>query len=101
MRWVSGWQDFGYKNMTKGSFTVYLTVECEEPVELNLGIQTEKKFKSKAVSFLPPKEGNASKHRRVVFGGNGRRFRVVIESNGSVPWRLIGGMQIEAETDTD
>lgn len=101
MRWVSGWQDFGYKNMTKGSFTVYLTVECEEPVELNLGIQTEKKLKSKVVSFSPPAEGNASKHRRVVFGGNGRRFRVLIESNGTAPWRIVGGMQIEAETDTD
>lgn len=100
-RWVSGWQDFGYKNVTKGSFTAYLTVECKEPVELQLSIQTEKKLKTKTVAFTPPAEGREAKHRRVVFGGNGRRFRVFIESNGAAPWRLIGGMQIEAETDTD
>ena len=87
--------------MTKGSFTVYLTVECNESVELTLSVQTEKKLKSKVVAFSPPAKGQGPKQRRVVFGGNGRRFRVLIESNGSTPWRLIGGMQIEAETDTD
>lgn len=100
-RWVSGWQDFGYKNMLKGSFTMYLNVECREPVTLSLGIQTEKKLKTKLVTFQPPVEGRGSKERRVVFGGNGRRFRVLIESSGSEPWRLIGGVQIEAETDMD
>ena len=100
-RWVSGWQDFGYKNMLKGSFTMYLNVECREPVTLSLGIQTEKKLKTKLVTFQPPVEGRGSKERRVVFGGNGRRFRVLIESNGTEPWRLIGGVQIEAETDMD
>ena len=101
MRWVGGWQDFGYKNVAKGSFTVYLTVECEEPVDLNISIQTEKKMKTKTLTFNPPLSGQLAKQRRVVFGGNGRRFRVLIESNGTVPWRLIGGVQIEAETDTD
>ena len=101
MRWVGPWQDFGYKNVAKGSFTWYLTVECEEPVELTLGIQTEKKTKLKVLTFSPPAKGQLAKQRRVVFGGNGRRFRVLIESDGTVPWRLIGGMQIEAETDTD
>ena len=101
MRWVSPWQDFGYKNITKGSFTAYLTVECDEPVELQLGIQTEKKTKIKRLIFNPPLKGQLSKQRRVVFGGNGRRFRVLIESNGSARWRMLGGMQIEAETDMD
>lgn len=101
MYWASGWQDFGYKNMLKGSFTMYLTLECNEPVTLSLGIQTEKKLKTKEVTFYPPADGQESKQRRVVFGGNGRRFRVLIESNGQTPWRLIGGVQIEAETDMD
>lgn len=101
MRWVSGWQDFSYKNMTKGSFIVYLTVDCADDVELNLSIQTEKKIKTKTLLFSPSADGREPKQRRVVFGGNGRRFRFVIESNTDVPWRIIGGMQIEAETDTD
>jgi len=100
-RWVGGWQDFGYKNVAKGSFTVYLTVDCAEPVDLKISIQTEKKLKTKTLTFNPPLKGQLAKQRRVVFGGNGRRFRVLIESNGTVPWRLIGGVQIEAETDTD
>lgn len=101
MRWVGPWQDFGYKNVVKGSFTAYLTVDCEEPVELSLGIQTEKKTKIKTLTFSPPAKGQHAKQRRVVFGGNGRRFRVLIESNGTSRWRMIGGVQIEAETDTD
>lgn len=101
LRWVSGWQDFGRHDIAKGSFTMYLTVECEEPVELQLSIQTEKKLKTKTVVFNPPAAGQYPKQRRVVFGGNGRRFRVLIESNGTARWRLIGGVQIEAETDMD
>lgn len=101
MRWVSGWQDLNYKNMSKGSFTVYLTVECQADVTLKLSIQTEKKTKTKTLTFSPPGDGREAKQRRVVFGGNGRRFRFVIESEGGAPWRMIGGMQVEAETDTD
>lgn len=101
MRWVSGWQDFGYKNMAKGGFAMYLTVDCQEPVTLKIGIQTEKKLKTKTLVFQPPAKGKEAKNRRIVFGGNGRRFRVLIESNGGEPWRLLGGMQLEIETDMD
>lgn len=101
MRWVGGWQDFGYKNVAKGSFTIYLTVECAEPVDLEISVQTEKKRKTKTLTFSPPVAGQLPKQRRLVFGGNGRRFRVLIESSGNVPWRIIGGMQLEAETDMD
>ena len=101
LMWVGGWQDFGRKDVAKGSFTAYMTVECSEPVELKISIQTEKKIKTKTLTFNPPPEGQLAKQRRIVFGGNGRRFRVVIESNGTAPWRMIGGVQIEAETDMD
>lgn len=101
MRWISGWQDFGYKNMAKGGWTVYLTVECEAEVKLDISIQTEKKLKTKQIVFDAPAEGKGVKQKRMVFGGNGRRFRVIIESEGTTPWRMIGGLQIEAETDVD
>lgn len=101
MRWVSGWQDFGYKNTAKSGWEAYLTVECDAEVELSLTIQTEKKAKTKTILFEPPPEGRYAKQRRVRFGGNGRRFRVIVESAGSTPWKIIGGLQIETETDTD
>lgn len=101
MRWVSPWQDFGYQNMSKGGFTLYLTAECKEPVALLVGVQTEKKLKVKSVLLHPPEEGQNAKHRRVSFGGSGRRFRLLIESKGGAPWRLLGGLQLEAETDLD
>ena len=101
MRWVSGWQDFGYKNMAKGGWTVYLTVECAAEVTLNISIQTEKKLKTKQIVFDALTDDRMAKQRRMVFGGSGRRFRVIIESNGTAPWKLIGGMQVEAETDVD
>lgn len=101
MHWVTGWQDFGYKNLTKGGWAVYLTVECDSETTLNLSIQTEKKTKTKAVVFEPPAEGRYARQKLVRFGGNGRRFRLAIDSAGGVPWKLIGGIQIEAETDAD
>lgn len=101
MRWVSPWFDLSYKNMTKGGFTVYLTIECERAVTLNVSIQTEKKTKVKTVTFMPPASGRMAKQRRLTFGGNGRRFRFMLESEGTEPWRLTGGIQIEAETDSD
>lgn len=101
LRWVSGWQDFGYKNIAKSGWEAYLTVECDAAVELSLTIQTEKKAKTKTILFEPPPEGRYAKQRRVRFGGNGRRFRVIIESAGSTPWKIIGGLQIETETDMD
>lgn len=101
MRWVSGWQDFGRLNVTKGSFTLYMAVECSRKVELRVGIQTEKKLKSKTVVFSPPADGSGPKQRRLSFGGSGRRFRLIVESSGAEPWKLAGGVQIEAETDVD
>lgn len=101
MRWVSGWQDFGYKNMTKGGWQIYLTVQCDTEVTLDVSIQTEKKLKTKQITFAPPAEGKLAKQRRMVFGGNGRRFRIILESSAADMWKLIGGIQIEAETDID
>ena len=101
MRWVSPWFDLNYKNMLKGGFTVYLTVETEAEMTLTVGIQTEKKLKTKAVSFSPPTGERQAKQRRLTFGGNGRRFRFILESASTTPWRLLGGLQIVAETDGD
>lgn len=100
MRWVSGWQDLGYKNVVKGGFLVYLTVDCRGPVELKIGIETEKKAKTKTVSVTPP-VGRGAKQKRLSFGGSGRRFRLIVEASSSNAWRLFGGLQIEVETDMD
>ena len=76
-------------------------MDCAKKVELSIGIQTEKKLKQKTVSFAPPADGKGVRQRRLGFGGSGRRFRLIIESHGDIPWKLAGGMQIEAETDMD
>ena len=80
---------------------MYLTVEAEAEMTLTVGIQTEKKLKTKAVSFSPPAGERQAKQRRLTFGGNGRRFRFILESASTTPWRLLGGLQIVAETDGD
>ena len=99
MRWVSPWQDLGQKNIVKGSFQVYVTVECDKPAELRVSIETEKKKKTKSVVF-PPAASHA-RQKRLSFGGSGRRFRLVIESDTEAAWRIAGGVQIEMETDRD
>lgn len=101
MTWVTPWQDFGLKNVSTSGYQVYLTVECKAACALNIGIQTEKKLKKKTVVFSPPEYSRFSKQKRVAFGGNGRRFRLIIESETEIPWRIVGGIQIEAETDAD
>ena len=100
VRWVSGWQDFGSKNVAKGGYLVYLTVDCEEQVQLRIGIQTEKKLKMKTVTITPV-SGRGAKQKRLTFGGSGRRFRLIIESDSTKAWRLLGGLQLEVETDMD
>ena len=99
--WVSPWQNFGLHNVASGGFQVYLTVECKEPCALNIGIQTEKKLKKKKVVFSPPEYSRFAKQKRISFGGSGRRFRLIIESETEIPWRIVGGIQVEAETDVD
>ncbi len=60
-------------------------------------METEKKLKRKTVTFLPGAEGRKPRQKRIPFGGNGKGLRIHIDSDGDVPWRMIGGMVVEAE----
>lgn len=95
-RWANPWQDLGRKNLVKSGFQVYLTVRCDAPVSLRISVETEKKCKTKTVVFQP-----GARQKRLSFGGSGRRFRLLVESDGTTPWRLEGGVQIDMETDRD
>lgn len=107
-KWVTPWMDFGYKSIKKGGFELYFTPEVQDTaVTLIFSVQTEKKTKTKQFTVQPlsATERTAGKNhqqKRLHFGGTGRRFRVIIETSGSsAPWRLIGGLQMVVETDTD
>lgn len=108
-KWISPWMDFGYKRIQKGGFDLYFLPEVqEEEVTLKISVQTEKKKKTKNYTVRPltEKQLNANKeHRqkRLHFGGAGRKFRLLIETDEGVtaPWRLIGGIQMVVETDPD
>lgn len=100
-KWVSPWMDFGQKKIQKGGFDLYFIPEVkDQEVELIFTIETEKKAKTKRYTVLP--SDRESRGKRLHFGGAGRRFRVIIETEGSsAPWRLIGGLQMVVETDPD
>ena len=101
-RWVSAWMDFGYKRIQKGGFDLYILPEVQnEAVTFRVSIQTEKKTKSKYYTALPTVKEH--KPKRMHFGGNGRRFRIIIETDegNKAPWRLVGGLQLVVETDPD
>lgn len=100
-KWVGQWNDLNYKDYSKGGFTVYLTAECREKTKIDISIQTEKKTKTKTYTVSPNEPGKEAKQKRIFFGGRGRRYRVIIESNGSEMWRLISGIQIQSEIDGD
>lgn len=108
-KWVSPWMDFGYKRIQKGGFDLYMVPEVQnEPVTLKISIQTEKKTKTKEYTIQPltaaQREANKEyRNKKLHFGGAGRRFRIIIETNEGVtaPWRLIGGLHLVVETDPD
>ena len=106
-RWVSPWTDFGYKRIVKGGFDFYFAPEVkDEPVVLTISIQTEKKTKTKQYTVQPltPEQvtaGKEAKYKRLHFGGAGRKFRIIIESDGDKPWRIVGGLHLVVETDPD
>ena len=101
MRWVGPWLEAGCKNRIKSGFVLYLTVECDAEVRLKIGLENEKKRRLKQVTFAPPIKGSHARQRRLVLEGKGRRFRLVVESDGTVPWRMIGGILLEMETESD
>jgi hypothetical protein len=107
-RWVSPWNDLGLKSVVKGGFEVYLLVEVQdEPVTLNISIQTEKKIKTKKYTIKPLTEtelsnNKSTKQKKLHFGGAGRRFRIIIESPENSPvWRMVSGVMILSEIDPD
>lgn len=102
-RWVSSWNDLGQKRLIKGGFDVYLLAEAKNaPVSISVSIQTEKKTKTKTYTFSPVAvAGQSARQKRLHFGGSGRRYRLIIESEGQPAWRLIGGVMVVAEIDSD
>ena len=94
-KWVSCWQDLGLKNSIKSAFIVYMMVDSEAPVELRVGIQTEKKLKQKIIYTKP------GKMTRLHLNLQGREFRLQIQSFSAIPFTISGGIRIDLELDPD
>ena len=103
-RWVSPWMDLQRKEIQKGGFNIYVLCEVRDaPVTLSISVQTEKKTKTKQYTVQPVTGSErGQKQKRLHFGGAGRRFRLIIESpSGGPAWRLVSGILVVAEIDTD
>ena len=96
MRWISGWQDLGANDVQKHGFRLYLCVECTRDTPIRLTVETENRVCTKNVVFHP-----GTKQRCIPFRVYGRRFRLRVESDGATPWQLLGGMQMEMDTEVD
>ena len=99
-KWVSPWIDLSAKNVVKGGFEVYVLCEAKDNVILKVSIQTEKKIKTKLYA-VKAQNGKEAKQKKLHFGGTGRRFRLIIESENTAAWRLISGVMIISEIDPD
>ena len=93
MRWISAYQDLGYKSVTKSGFEVYLLADTD--MKLTVGIRTEKKLKSRTVDLT------AGKAKRIRLNVAGRSFRLELSADSGAAWRLGGGIQINMELDSD
>lgn len=111
-KWTTPWIAFGRRDVKKGGFDMYFSPElsddAENPVTFKISFQTEKKTKTKTytVSPLTAEEiaaGKLYKQKKLHFGGSGRKFRMIIETESgfTTPWRLVGGIHIITETDKD
>ena len=104
-QWVSQWNTLSLANVNKNDFTVYLLAEIrEQPVRLNISIQTENKIKTKQFVLTPEYEetDRKAKVKRVTFKASGRRFRVIIAAPEGTPvWRMVNGIQVKCEVDPD
>lgn len=99
MRYVTAYQDLGYKSCVKSGFEVYLLADAG--VTVTVGVRTEKKLKTRTVRL------EAGKAKRVRLNVSGRSFRLEIEIPDSVDgtltpsWTIGGGIQINMELDWD
>ena len=91
--------DLGQRQLRKGDWAVYLTLESRGTGNLSVSIENEKIKKTKVYSY--PSESAHALQKRIPFAGSGRRYRLYIESTGTVVWRLVGGVTITAEVDPD
>lgn len=94
-KWISGYQDLGLKNSIKSAFILYMMVDSEAPVELRVGLRTEKKFKQKVIYTKP------NKMTRLHLNTQGRQFRLEIQSYSGIPFTIAGGIKLDLELDPD
>lgn len=93
MRYVSAYQDLGYKSITKSGFEVYL--QADHDMTVTVGIRTEKKLKTRTVNLI------AGKSKRVRLNVAGRSFRLELEAPSGEQWCMGAGLQINMELDAD
>jgi hypothetical protein len=96
VEWTTGWQDMGAKNITKSGFVVYFAMDNAAPVTVIIGIETEKRVKTK--TYAMPADGRM---KRLRLSNTGRRFRLTFETPGAVDYTLLGGLQVVMEIDED
>ena len=94
MRWVGGWQNMDVQEVIKRRFRVYLTVDCPQEVSIRITLETENRARTKTLAFRP-----GARQRCVPFHLYGRRFRLLVESDGTAPWQLLDGVQIDMDTE--
>ena len=93
MRYITAYQDLGYKSITKSGFEVYIV--CDYDAEIEVAIQTEKKRKSRTVNLV------AGKPKRIKLNVSGRNFRIEISVHSGSSWAFSGGIQVNMELDSD
>ena len=97
MRYVTAWQDLGYKSLTKSGFEVYLC--ADQAITVTIGMRSEKKLKTRTVTLAP------NKAKRVRLNVQGRQFRLELEipapDTSITAWKINGGIQINMELDWD
>lgn len=93
MRYITAYQDLGYKSVTKSGFEIYLVADAA--INVTAGIRTEKKIKKKSVTLVP------NKAKRLRLNAVGRSFRFELEIPGGTAWKMGTGFQINMELDED
>jgi len=94
--WESGPQPVTGMNSLKNNFDIYLIVDTPTAMNLTVGIETERKVKTKEV-FV--RSGVTTK--RITINNSGRWVKISLASETRAAWCLVGGLRVTMELDHD
>jgi hypothetical protein len=102
LEWQSPWFTLGRADARKENFQFRFTFDVTQDTEITLTVETERDAYKRTFTVKPPYPGRLGpKLVLIPIACSGRRFRFNIQANGGEMWRMVGGMSIQCDINSD